>query len=158
MNLVFLFLCFSLCQITATTFTSVKLFEFSNENSCASQMSVVESSCISFDVPSVCSYPYNEKARGEDYVQFLLNHTFQHNRLHLFCILPLCYIIFFKPYVPLVPLYFLFVPIYCTSRITFSYMHNLEVQSTKGSGSSTAEICTLTFLFYFSVEKRYRNQ
>lgn len=37
-------------------------------------------------------------------------------------------------------------------------MHNLEVPSTKDSGSSTAEICTLTFLFYLSVEKRNRNQ
>lgn len=50
---------------------------------------------------------------------------------------------FFKPYVPLFPLYFLFVLIYSTSRIKFSYVQNLEVSSTKDSGSSTAEICTL---------------
>ena len=37
-------------------------------------------------------------------------------------------------------------------------MHNLEPPSTKDGGSNRAEICTLTFLFHFSLENRYRNQ
>lgn len=121
-------------------------------------MSVLESMCVPCDAPSVCSYQYSGKIRRENHVQFLINHIIQCNVLHSLWILLLCYIIFSN----FIFFFFLFAfPFYpCLQHLKNKiFTQNSEVTSTKESGSSTAEICTLTFLFYVSVkEEKKRNQ